>query len=131
MDGTTFDAVARRLASGLSRRQALRGLVAGALAAVGAGTGLGTDPEQTVAADRVRCLKAGVRCTSSKQCCTKKTNRICKQPLNAGNSDRVCCGGEGATCGGKNDDGDDIRPYCCMGYSCSSTTSAPGKCQKG
>src|SRR5688500_7079280 len=40
MDATKFDAVVRRLASGITRRQTLRGLMAGAVTAVAGGTAL-------------------------------------------------------------------------------------------
>jgi len=117
MDGTRFDALTRRLASGLTRREALRGWVAGALAVAAGGIAQDAD-----AADRRRCKRAGAPCTSNRQCCPKKTNRKCAVQRNAGNSDRTCCGAEGARCGGKNQDGDDIKPFCCVDFECRGTT---------
>ena len=62
-----------------------------------------------------RCFKAGDSCSFDDQCCTKTTNRICDVPHGASNSDKECCGGQGAVCGGVNDDGDAIGPFCCVG----------------
>jgi hypothetical protein len=60
-----------------------------------------------------RCLKSGQRCDTDKQCCGN--NLICDVPQNASNSDTECCGGQGAVCGGVNDNGDFLEPYCCIG----------------
>lgn len=116
MDGKKFDAVARRLARGLTRRDALRGLIVGSAAAAAGG---GAVP---VAAAEQRCKRAGAPCTSTKQCCPKETNRLCKVQRNAGNSDETCCGGVGATCGGKNGVGDDRAPFCCVNHECRGRT---------
>ena len=62
-----------------------------------------------------RCFKAGDSCSFDDQCCTKTTNRICDVPHGASNSDKECCGGQGAVCGGVNDDGDALGPFCCVG----------------
>ncbi len=117
MDATKFDAVARRLASGLTRREAVRGLAAGAVAAVAGGAGL-----ELASAAKRRCKKAGAFCSSSKECCPKETNRKCRVQRNAGNSDTTCCGVEGATCGGKDGNGDDKAPFCCVNHECRGTT---------
>ncbi len=122
MDGTRFDTVARRLASGMNRREVLRGLVAGAVAALSGGAALGAASAQEDDLARRRCKRAGAPCTSNRQCCPKKTNRICAVQRNAGNSDETCCGAEGARCGGKNQIGDDLKPYCCVGFECRGTT---------
>lgn len=118
MDSTKFDAVARRMASGLSRREALRGLAAGAVVAAAGAVGLGV-----VSADAKkkpkRCKKAGARCTSNKQCCTGKTKRICEVPTGGSNSDTFCTGGTGAKCGGANEDGDAVGPVCSVNHRCS------------
>jgi hypothetical protein len=46
MESTTFDAVSRNLGSSLTRRAALRGMVAGALAVVAGGTVLDVDAKK-------------------------------------------------------------------------------------
>ncbi|MBL8128909.1 MAG: hypothetical protein JNM64_14825, partial [Chloroflexia bacterium] len=62
-----------------------------------------------------RCFKAGESCSFDDQCCSKTTNRICDVPHGASNSDKACCGGQGAICGGVDDNGDAIGPFCCVG----------------
>ncbi len=57
-------------------------------------------------------LPAGSPCESDTQC---RSKLICEVPQNASNSDTECCGATGATCGGVNDDGDFLEPYCCIG----------------
>ncbi len=118
MDATKFDAVARYLVSGLGRRQAVRGLVGGAVAVVAGGTALGVTSART----RAKCKKAGALCNRSKECCPKETDRLCKVARNASNSDTTCCGGKGAKCGGKDGNGDDKKPYCCQNLECRGTT---------
>ena len=87
--------------------------------ALAAAVAVGATTREAAAAKKRRCKKYGVLCTSTKQCCPDKTKRICKQPLDSGNSDKVCCGGKGAVCGGATEDGDRIHPKCCMGFECS------------
>ena len=115
MDDTQFDTLTRLMGRGRSRRGllglALGGAVAG-IAAVAPGV-------SSVVAKRkkkkTRCKKAGAACGSDKQCCPSKTKRICDVPFNASNSDTACCGGQGAACGGVNEDGDALPPFCCVG----------------
>jgi hypothetical protein len=57
-------------------------------------------------------LPSGAPCESDTQC---RNLLICEVPQNASNSDTECCGATGATCGGVNDDGDFLEPYCCIG----------------
>lgn len=121
MDATKFDAVARRLASGLSRRDAVRGLVASAAAAVAGVTGL----EAASAGKRKRCLRAGAQCNRNGECCPKKTGRICKQP-NPPSGSEVCCSPKGEPCGGENSNGP-VKPQCCYPLKCSSKNG--GKCR--
>ena len=122
MDATKFDAVTRRLASGLSRREVLRGLMAGAIAAVGGAA--------TLEGAAARCKRAGELCTRTRQCCRDKGKLLCRQPQNASNSDLVCCSPEGETCGGERADGSLAEPRCCLGLKCSSRNRQPGKCRK-
>ena len=120
MDGPKFDAVARRLASGLTRRGAVRGLVAGAVGAVASRTGL-----REAEAGRRRCLRAGEQCDRNGQCCPKQTGRICKQP-NPPSGSEVCCSPKGEPCGGENQNGP-VKPQCCFPLRCSSRNG--GKCR--
>ena len=126
METTTFDGIARTFGSTLTRRSALRGLVAGALAAVAGGAVLSTD---AAAAKRRRRRKGkqgtqqtkrrqpGAFCDSSSQCQTDK-GYICEVAVNAGNSDTTCSGGPGAVCGPKTEDEDDTAPFCAVGHEC-------------
>jgi hypothetical protein len=117
MDSTTFDTVARSLSTVVSRRSALRGLLAGALA-VTAGravsetsakrrTGKGKGKKQ-------RDLRPGDRCKTTKQCHAINGDYLCA-PTRIFSDERVCCGGPDALCdetGGKR--------QCCYGYLCAS-----------
>jgi hypothetical protein len=126
MPTTTIDGLARSLSSQITRRSALRGLVAGALAAVAGGAVLSSED---VAAKRRRRRKSrkggqqskrrqpGAFCDSSSQCQTDQ-GYICEVPVNAGNSDRTCSGGPGAVCGPKTEDLDDTAPFCAVGHEC-------------
>lgn len=140
MESTKFDAVTRFLASGLTRRTALRNLAAGAAAAVTGGTLLevasaSADAEKK---KKKRCKKSGVACSSNKQCCPKKTGRVCKVPTGGSNSDTYCCGGIGAKCGGANEDGDAVGLKCCANSNCSTgniddpnfVPNTPGVCER-
>jgi hypothetical protein len=122
MDTTTFDTLSRSVATSLTRRSALRGLVASAAGLVAGGVLLSS--EDTAARRKkgkggkggkgnARCLKSGDLCESDRQCCG--TNQICEVPTNASNSDTRCCGASGAVCGGVNEDGDAQPPFCCIG----------------
>ncbi len=126
MQTTMFDGLTRSLSSTLTRRSALRGLVASAAAVVAGGALLSADD---AAAKRRRRRKGkkgtqqtkrrqpGAFCDSSSQCQTDQ-GYICEVPVNAGNSDKTCSGGPGAVCGPKNDDLDDTAPFCAVGHEC-------------
>lgn len=120
MDGPSFDKLARLAASGASRRGVLKSAIASALAIAGSGTASVLGAEEAGAARR--CKRAGALCTSTRQCCPRETKRLCRVQRNAGNSDTTCCGGAGATCGGKNGDGDDRAQFCCVGFECRGQT---------
>ena len=133
METTTFDGIARSLGSSITRRSALRGLFAGAMAAVAGGALLHADDAS--AKRRRRKNKKGKKnkkgnqqpnskrrqpgafCDSSAQCQTDK-GYICEVAVNAGNSDKTCAGGPGAVCGPKNEDLDDTAPFCAVGHEC-------------
>jgi hypothetical protein len=128
METTTLDTIARTLGTGITRRSALRGLFAGTAAAVAGGALL--QPEETSARKRKKKggkkgstqpttgqpqsgqptttpgLAEGARCSSDGQC-TGSAHLICEIPYGAGNSDKACCRGVGATCGG--------NLHCCTG----------------
>ncbi len=148
MDSTRFDTVARLFGSGMTRRQALRGLVTGA-AALSAG-GVLLQAEDASAKRRRRSkikksqngrqsrfLQSGALCENDGQC-NSGHQQICEVPQNASNSDTRCCGAAGAVCGGVNADGDAIGPFCCIGeagvrsFVCSqndaNTPNVPGTC---
>ncbi len=127
MDTTRFDAVTRLFGSGMTRREALRGLIAGA--AVASASGLVLHAEDASARRRRKKknrkgnnqdgdgqnLPPGARCQRDSQC---RNDYICDVPVNGSNSDEYCCGAQGAGCGAENEDGDDTAPYCCVGHEC-------------
>jgi hypothetical protein len=93
MDTGTFDTVVRRFGSGLTRREALRGLVAG-VAALGAGGAV-----------------ASVEAASPKLRRRRKQRRRQRRP--------EWCGRHGDGCGAFDaDTGEYSAPYCCHGYEC-------------
>jgi hypothetical protein len=118
MDTMRFDAITRLLGDGLNRRDAMRRMLMGgaALAAGGAVAVNGADAKRRRKnKKKKKGLPSGARCTRDEQCRPEKTNRICDVPQNASNSDTVCCGAQGATCGGVDEKGDFLEPYCCIG----------------
>ena len=128
MDTTKFDSVARLFGSGMNRRQALRGLVAGAAALTAGGALLQAEEASAKKRRRRKAQKSqtpsggqqplrspGSRCETSAQCAS---TYICEVPVNGSNSDRYCSGGPGAICGAPNDDGDDTAPFCAVGHRC-------------
>ena len=136
METTTFDDITRTLSNTLPRRTALRGLVAGAVAAVAGGVLLQAEDasakrrkkskkskkqqnrqqnqNQDQNGGQTPFLPSGARCQNDGQCDSGQ-NQICEVPHNASNSDTHCCGAAGAVCGGVNADGDAIGPLCCVG----------------
>ena len=122
MEATMFDTMSKTLGERVNRRMAVRGMVAGALAAV---VGVGVLREETDARKRRRKTKKGTsqgsklqpgqRCQSTAQCVS---GYICEVPVNGSNSDRYCSGGQGAICGAPNGDGDDTFPFCAVGFAC-------------
>jgi hypothetical protein len=151
MDTARFDAAARLFGEGMSRRQALRGLFAGAVAVAAGGALLNEDAsakrrrkgKKNCKADgcprkgKSPFLPSGALCQRDSQCDAGQ-QQICEVPQNASNSDRRCCGAQGAVCGGVNADGDFIGPLCCIGeagvraFVCSqsdpNTPFVPGTC---
>jgi hypothetical protein len=131
METTTFDGIARSLSSSTTRRSALRGLFAGAMAAVAGSALLHADDVSAKRRRRKKNKKGnnrnqqsngnrrqpGAFCDSSAQCQTDK-GYICAVAVNAGNSDKTCSGGPGAVCGPKTEDLDDTAPFCAVGHEC-------------
>jgi hypothetical protein len=121
MDRTTFATVTRSLRTVVSRRSALHGLVAGALAVTA-----GSDLPETSARRRTgkgtgkgkgkkgRSLRPGDRCQTTKQCRAIDDAFLCA-PTRLFSDERVCCGGLDALC----DETGGTRP-CCSGSLCAS-----------
>lgn len=129
MERTTFDTVARTLGTlgtqgktnsqepVVSRRTALRGLVAAALAVAGGSTALEAEARKGRKAknrQKSKKLRPGDFCKTDKQC--RSTNDyICGRPR-IFSEERVCCGGLDALC----DETGQGGQRCCYGYLCAS-----------
>jgi hypothetical protein len=120
VDSQQFDQFASTFARPETRRSAFRFLGAAAAGALGVAL-IGADDSDARRRKKRRkgkgtgrCLRSGDRCDSDRQCCGSH-DLICEVPQNASNSDTRCCGAEGATCGGVNEDGDFLPPFCCIG----------------
>jgi hypothetical protein len=140
MDGLKFDTLVQLVTTAASRRSLLKSALVPAVAGIGAATLLVVDEvDAKKKHKKKKCRKPGSPCSSNKQCCTSKTQNICDVPTNASNSDHTCCGANGAKCGGVNEDGDALPPFCCIGeagvneFICSQndpgTPNTPGTCQ--
>jgi hypothetical protein len=98
MDKTTFDTISRSVATSQTRRSALRGLVAGAATLVAGGVLLqGEDAsakrrKRRKGKGKGKLLQPGERCQNDNQC---TSGYICEVPVNGGNSDEYCSGGQG------------------------------------
>jgi hypothetical protein len=100
MDTVTFDRISRLVGSGISRRQALRGLVAGVAALTAGGA---------VASVEAASPQIGPR--------RRRKQRRQKRRQN-------WCGRQGDGCGALDGDtGEYSAPYCCHGYECVYATS--------
>lgn len=122
MDGSRFDALARKAGTLSDRRIALRTALAGVAASGLAATRLGLSHGAVEAKKKKKCKKCkakrlGESCTSHKQCCTNQTNLACQVQFGAGNSDRTCCGVLDAPC--------DQPEDCCQQYDCVAGACAP------
>jgi hypothetical protein len=118
MHSQRFDAITSTVGQTPTRRGLVRLLGLAALSASGLGLLVADDSRARRRKKRggkgnTRCLKSGDLCETDGQCCGD--NQICEVPTNASNSDTRCCGAQGATCGGVNEDGDAQPPFCCIG----------------
>ena len=111
METSTFDTISRRFGTGLTRRQGLRGLVAGVVA-LSAGGAVGS----------VQAASPQLRRRRKQR---RQSNRH-QQPQRS-------CGVQGDGCGALDaDTGQYSAPYCCHGYECvysSSNGSSSWTCQ--
>jgi hypothetical protein len=115
MESTTFDTVARNLSTAVTRRSALRGLVAGALAVTVGGAALDTSAKRGRKAKKHRNLRPGDFCQTDKQCQHFNADYICG-PTRPFTDERVCCGALDALC----DETGASGQSCCYGYLCAS-----------
>jgi hypothetical protein len=122
MDDLTFDRLVRLVSTTASRRKVVKSASASALGALGLAALLGAEEVRAKKGGkkrkRRRCKPkpAGTSCQTDKDCCTKKTKRVCKEPFNQPGEDPVCCGEEGTPCKFPSD--------CCNGFDC----PTPGEC---
>jgi hypothetical protein len=122
MESQRFDRIASTFAQSNSRRGVMTLLGATALGAGGLAFFAADEGEARRKKKKKkgkgkggnRCFKSGKSCNTDKQCCGND-DLICDVPQNASNSDTACCGAQGAVCGGVNEDGDFLEPFCCIG----------------
>ncbi|MEZ4564855.1 MAG: hypothetical protein R2853_19165 [Thermomicrobiales bacterium] len=120
MDSTTFDTVVRSLGAletVVSRRTALRGLAAGALAVAGGSSALeaaARKGRKSGKGKKNRKPRPGDFCKTDKQCCNTP-DYICGRPR-IFSEERVCCGAIDALC----DETGKGGQRCCYGYLCAS-----------
>lgn len=117
MENTTFDIVTRHVGSletVVSRRSALRGLVAGALAMAAGGAALEGEARRKGKKRKGRKLQPGDFCRTDKQCRHIGGDSICGR-TGPFTDERVCCGALDALC---DETGKGQR--CCYGYLCAS-----------
>lgn len=115
MDSTTFDTVTRNLSTVVSRRYALGGLLAGALAITAGSAAPETRAKRRRKAKKQRALRPGDRCKTTNQCWQFDGDYICA-PTRIFSDERVCCGGLDALC----DETGAGKRSCCFGYLCAS-----------
>jgi hypothetical protein len=114
MDGSAFDTITRLVGS--SRRDLLRAAGASALGGLGLSALPGADEAEAKKGGRKRRRRrckpkaAGSACETDKDCCTKKTKRVCGEPFGSPGDPPVCCGVEGTPC--------DTPDNCCEGFTC-------------
>src|SRR3954469_4168225 len=107
MDNTTFDTIARTMSTTVSRRSALRGLVAGALAVTAGGAALETSAKRQRKGKKQRVLQPGDYCQTDRQCNHHDPQYTCGCRVFTDRK-QVCCGMIDAIC--------DSSADCCYGY---------------
>ena len=121
MDSNSFDTVTRNLGTldtVVSRRSALRSLVAGALTLAGGSAALEAEARRGKAKGKnkkTRKLQPGDFCRTGKQCRHISGDTICGR-TGPFTDERVCCGGLDALC----DETGQSGQRCCYGYLCAS-----------
>src|SRR5215211_1135803 len=120
MDGSAFDRLVRRIGDEGSRRGLLRSALAATVAGLGAASILDADDAAAKSCrakchkkdpgkgrknclkkckngERVKCKSENAFCGSDGECCATQ-QLVCDVPFGAGNSDKKCCRGQGASC---------------------------------
>jgi hypothetical protein len=139
VEADRFDRFARLLSDGATRRGIVRTLGGLSLTGILASLLGHADAEaKKKRKKKKKCKKAGAACSTNKQCCPGKTKRICDIETGDSGGDKECCGAQGANCGGVNEDGDALPPFCCIGsagvneFICSESNplnpNTPGTC---
>jgi hypothetical protein len=130
MDGQRFDEITKALATGASRRQILRGVVAGLVGALASGLS-----REHAAAAR-RCKGAGGKCTADRDCCQDDPARCadgkcCPKPRYCASTGTCCppglkCCGDGECTAGscRKAQGE----ACTAGTECASSFCVDGVC---
>jgi len=132
MDGSAFDRLVRHIGEDGSRRGLLKSAFAATVAGLGVASVLGTEDAEAKSCkakchkknpgrgrknclkkckngERVKCKSENAFCGSDGECCESQ-HLVCDVPFGAGNSDKKCCRGEGASCGSTPG-----SPQCCTG----------------
>ena len=111
MDGSRFDSLARRLATGVDRRQALRALAASGAAGLLTRLGL----------DEVDARRLGRRCNEDRDCPDRR-GVTCARLARECRGGKRCCGKRRARCRNDCD--------CCRGYRCNEEGGGRGRCRR-
>jgi hypothetical protein len=132
MDGSAFDRLVRHVSEDASRRGLLKSAFAATVAGLGMASVLGTEDAEAKSckakckkknsakgrrnckkhcnADNQRCKSENASCNGDDSECCANEHLVCDIPFGAGNSDKKCCRGVGASC--SNSPG---GPHCCTG----------------
>lgn len=113
MDSTTFDTVALSLSTAVTRRSALRCLVAGALAVSAGRAAMDSSAKRHRKSRKQKNLRPGDFCQTDTQCQHFNADYICG-PTRPFTDERVCCGALDALC----DETGASAQSCCYGFLC-------------
>ena len=117
MDSNRFDHLIRAFGDATSRRTALRGLAAGAIAATGAGTLISEiDAKRNNRNRRSRCGKQYAGCNSENDCCVGLICKELQNPRDEADFKGTCAYKRGC---GKRNDYCDKNKDCCRNFQCS------------